>query len=89
MSVRTTDPDMILAAKLTGAIVGHMVLEAAYKGQLIGPEDIANCVLHDPEGACAQYFRRSAEDSVAWVQKLREIPELMQVFGSQRAEERA
>lgn len=86
MSAWTTDPDMILAAKLADTIVGHMVLEAAYRGELIGPEDIANCVLHDPEGDCAQYFRRSAEDSVAWVQKLREIPELMQLFGSQPAE---
>ncbi|MBN8791733.1 MAG: hypothetical protein J0I01_05840 [Stenotrophomonas nitritireducens] len=85
MNAHTTDPDMILAAKLAGAIVGHMALEAAYRGVPIGPEDIANCLARDPDGNTACYFRRSAEDVVALVGTLRETPELLQVFGTRPA----
>lgn len=86
MSAWTTDPDMILAAKLADTIVGHMVLEAAYRGAVIGPDDIANCLANDPDGNAAWFFRRSAKDAVALVQMLCDSPELMQVFGPQPAE---
>lgn len=69
-------------AKITGAIIGHMITEAAYRGETVTVAALHDAIVNDPKGETACFFRRSALDAVALAERMQADPELLGCFGA-------
>lgn len=71
--------------RLAAVLVAGMVREAAYGGQTVTAAEISEVVVSDPEGATADYFRRSAAGALDLIAKFQADPELLAIFAGEGA----